>query len=58
MDEKDLLILILEGLRLRFNPYVYLLNRGDNSLVHTKFELLAYENLLMQQDKTEETQVY
>lgn len=58
VDEQDLLILILGSLGPSFNPCVCSLNRGDVNLEHANSELLSYENLLSQQDKAEESQVY
>lgn len=55
MDDQDLLILILGGLAPRFNPCVCSLNDGDVNLDQANTKLMAYENLLIQQDKYEES---
>lgn len=58
IDDQDLHILILGGLGPRINSCICSLNRGDVNLDQAKSELLAYENVLIQQDKIDENQVY
>lgn len=58
IEEQDLIILILGGLNPYFNPCVCSINRRDVSLDEAKSQLLAYENLLIQQDKNKDNHVY